>query len=80
MGRDAANRLDGAAWEPDMTLGRTRERLLNRIAIQLIDKAVRLHRTDLKLLASQELISGIKEELRQRREGCDGVAPASAAA
>ena len=80
MGRDAANRLDGAAWEPDMTLGRTRERLLNRIAIQLIDKAVRLHRTDLKLLASRELLSRIKEELRQSREERDGVASASAAA
>ncbi|MGA2194548.1 MAG: hypothetical protein ABSH40_04695 [Bryobacteraceae bacterium] len=63
-----------------MTLGRTRERLLNRIAIQLIDNATKLHRTDLKLLASQELLSGIKEELRQRREGRDGVALQSAAA
>ena len=54
--------------EPEMRLGCTRNRLLNRISDRLRESAMKVHRRDLKLLAYGEMLTSLKEDLRQQRE------------
>ena len=51
-----------------MRLGCTRNRLLNRISDRLRESAMKVHRRDLKLLAYGEMLTSLKEDLRQQRE------------
>jgi hypothetical protein len=50
--------------EPEIRLGGTRNRLLNRISDRLCENAVNVHRRDLNLLACGEMLANLRDEVK----------------